>query len=154
MKKKLRNSGLRCCTSTNQGVAIAKNTIRPPIRCKRFQTAQSRAISVYSTSTAPGRIRPTRPFDSTASAIDAQQIHIHSRTWPVGRLGRWASKRAHSVSSIQNDRPMSRVLKWPIRFQYGEVASTMAANTPVAALNTRAPVKPIRNTPAKPVRAV
>src|SRR3954471_20309018 len=97
---------------------------------------------------------PTSPFDNTASPIDAQHTHIQPRTLELGRLGRCASSNAHSVSAIQNDRPMSSVLKWPIRFQYGEHASTIAANTPVAALNTRAPVKPISSTPANPVSAV
>jgi hypothetical protein len=87
-------------------------------------------------------------------AIEPQQIHIQPRTHELDRLGRCASSSEHSVSAIQNDRPMSSVLKWPIRFQYGEHASTSAANTPVAALNTRAPVKPISSTPAKPVSAV
>jgi hypothetical protein len=40
---------------------------------------QSRAISVYSTSTPPGSTMPIRPFASTASAMPAQQASIQLR---------------------------------------------------------------------------
>jgi hypothetical protein len=112
MKKKCGCSGFFRPTSTNQGVAIRKNSSRPLTRCRRVQIFQSRANSVYSTSTPPGSTRPIRPFASTDRAIPAQHTSIQLRCSDGVASSRWAMSRAHSDTVIIADRLMSTELTW------------------------------------------
>ena len=69
MKKKWANSGLRAETARNHGAASAHSTSRLHQGRARSGSVQSLRHSRYSTATAPGIRMPTRPFDSTATAM-------------------------------------------------------------------------------------
>ena len=154
MKKKCGCSGFFSATSTNHGVATAKNSSKPLTRCRRDQIAQSRAASVYSTSTAPGSTRPIKPLDSTASAMPAQHTSIQLRRSLAAASSRWAISSAHKHTVIMPDKPMSSESIWPEATQNRLEPSTRPAYKPARPPNRRLPACAVSTTPSRPHRPV
>jgi len=73
------------------------------------------------------------PFDSVASAMKTQQIHIQLRLLDLLSVV-CANKRLQRAATKKADRPMSKELKWPLITHIGLDAKTTAANHPARAL--------------------
>jgi hypothetical protein len=99
-------------TSTNQGVAIRKNSSRPLTRCRRFQmlpVAREQRVQHQ---------HAARQHQADQALGQHRQRHAGpAGQHPVALLGgvassRWAISRAHSATVIMPDRPMSSELTW------------------------------------------
>lgn len=135
MKKKLKNLGLCCWMSMNYGVMIVKKIMRLLIRYRCFYSVQLCVISVYSMSMVLGRIRLMRFLDSIVNVIVVQYVYIQLCIVVGCSLGCCVSSSEQSDSVIQNVSFMLSVLKWFIRFQYGELVSMMVVRKFDSGLN-------------------
>ncbi len=153
MKKKWKNSGLLCCTRTNQGRTIAPNTHSPGAQCRRRRSAQSRSMATYTRSATAGSTIPISPLLSTAQAIAAHARIIQPRSARTERSARRLNRKLSSAAVRKKVSPMSRVRNWPPR-KYPQQPATVSAVTIQGEPGARrSPANAASRIPRKPVRA-